>query len=188
MKKLLALVVVAVALGWGAVLLDFGADASDPATDGDDSSAEPRDAREPGERRPSKYRKPTDPGAEEPTDPSEPERPPPAENRHHPEFLELGQLYATEPRDGDWALAHEERLKALLRGAETRRSVHIHCRATVCRLTVEAGSQRDLIEVLDLEGVRALTYLSEESPYSLEGGSLTVYYRRTGDPEPDALP
>lgn len=186
MKKLVALVVVAVALGWGALALNV-----------DDSSPPPPQQSAPvaddveGDRAEAPREHASTPQVEAHAMQAEPEPPPttlpsvapgPEERPVDPEFEMMARLYATEPRDGEWALAHEQRMAQMLESPETKEVVHVHCRTTVCRLTVDRGAPRDLHRILAKPGVREATHLNDSSPYSFEAGSFTLYYRRIGDP------
>jgi hypothetical protein len=194
-KKLVALLIVAVALGWGALALNVDGDPAPtpghkPIASDDDQDAIASDA--PTRNAPTMPRAKTTP-ALEPQANAVPEAPgnalpavaPGPETRpDDPEFEARSRLYANEPRDGTWATKHEARMAEMLESPETPTVAHVHCRTTVCRITVDGGAPRDLARILARPGVREATGLDESSPYAFEAGAFTLYYKRTGDLEP----
>lgn len=187
MKKLVALIAVAVALGWGALALNVDNDSS-PAQE---SAPVARDVDDDRPEAPREHA-PTPHVAVHAVE-AEPEAPlhalpsvapGPEERPVDAEFEMMARLYVTEARDGDWALKHEQRMAEMLESPETKESVHVHCRTTVCRLTVARGAPQDLLHILAKPGVREATHLDASSPYAFEAGAFTLYYRRIGDPEP----
>lgn len=98
-----------------------------------------------------------------------------------PEFKELEERYGTEARDGSWAQEQERRVGALFanRAIETN-LVLLNCQRTICRLVLE-GSQPDLFaQLLHIPKLQMETGLGTQSPYSLRGGQLSLYFRRDG--------
>jgi hypothetical protein len=116
--------------------------------------------------------------AREPGAASEPEPGELGEGVLSPEFVELERSYVDEPREGPWALAHEQRVRALLRAAPVgRHVVLVSCQQTVCRIVIEPASADAFAQLTQVPGLREATGLGSATPYSLRGGQLSVYFR-----------
>jgi len=99
-----------------------------------------------------------------------------------PDFVELERQYADEPRDGEWALAEEQRVRALLRNQPLEKSVVlVHCQQSVCRMVLESDSADAFKQLLEVPGLREETALAPQTPYSLQSGQLALYFRRPED-------
>jgi len=99
-----------------------------------------------------------------------------------PDFVELERQYADEPRDGEWALAEEQRVRALLRNQPLEKNVVlVHCQQSVCRMVLESDSPDVFKQLLEVPGLREETSLAPQTPYSLQSGQLALYFRRPED-------
>jgi hypothetical protein len=105
-----------------------------------------------------------------------------------PEYAEIEQSYADEPRDGPWATAEEQRIRSVLGGSAIGEQVAlVHCQDTVCRIVLESDSPQAFEQLLQVPGLPAATGLAPGSPYSLRGGQLSVYFhgrRENAQPAP----
>ncbi|MFI5308563.1 MAG: hypothetical protein ACHQ53_14485 [Polyangiales bacterium] len=96
-----------------------------------------------------------------------------------PDFVELERQYSDEPRDGEWALAEEQRVRELLRDQPLAKDVVlVHCQQTVCRMVLESDSPDIFKQLIDVPGLREETSLGPQTPYSLQSGQLAVYFRK----------
>ena len=96
-----------------------------------------------------------------------------------PEFVEYQTAYAYEARDGQWARPKEKRLRDLIRAAGlAEQVVVVNCRTTVCRIQLAVGEGEGLQQLLDVPGGASELGLSEDTPYSLRAGQLSVYGKR----------
>jgi hypothetical protein len=94
-----------------------------------------------------------------------------------PEYQELEHHYVEEARDGVWAPAHEQSVRALLRDRDLNEKVAlVHCQASVCRIVLQTDSNAAFTQLLDVPGLREETALGPQSPYSLRSGQLSVYF------------
>jgi len=95
-----------------------------------------------------------------------------------PEFTELERGYVDEPREGPWALAHEQKVRELLRAAPLGQHVAlVSCQQTVCRIVIEPAGADAFAQLTQVPGLREATGLGPATPYSLRGGQLSVYFR-----------
>jgi hypothetical protein len=94
-----------------------------------------------------------------------------------PEYTELERHYVEEPRDGEWAVAQEQRIRELFRDQPLAEKVAIvNCQQTVCRIVLETGSNDGWQQLLQVPGLTQQTKLAPQSPYSLRSGQLSVYF------------
>jgi hypothetical protein len=107
-----------------------------------------------------------------------------------PEYARFEHSYADEPRDGEWAPAHEQRIRELLHDAALADKVAlVHCQQSVCRIVLETDSPDVWNQLLAVPGLPDETALSPQSPYSLRSGQLSVYFHPTSsEPEPSRQP
>lgn len=98
-----------------------------------------------------------------------------------PEYAEMERSYAHEPRDGAWAEAEEQRLRALLgKSSVASEVVLVNCQETLCRVMFESDDYDLYRRLLSVPGFRDLTGLEPSSPYSHRSGQLSVYFPRRG--------
>jgi hypothetical protein len=94
-----------------------------------------------------------------------------------PEYTELERHYVDEPRDGEWSMQEEQRIRELLHGQPLSEKVAlVNCQQTVCRIVLETGSNDAWQQLLQVPGLAELTKLTPQSPYSLRSGQLSVYF------------
>ena len=98
-----------------------------------------------------------------------------------PEYAEMERAYTHEPRDGEWAEAEEERLRAMLAATPFASAVGlVNCQETVCRLLFESDDNLLYDRLLASRAFTQATGLSRSSPYSHRSGQLSVYFQRRG--------
>ncbi len=114
---------------------------------------------------------------------AEPDAPQAADTRElgqgvgSPQLAALEHDYVEEARDGPWALAEEQRVRALLRGQPLAPDVVlVHCQQSVCRMVLQTDSADAFQQLLQVPGLSAETALDGSSPFSLHGGQLAVYF------------
>ena len=96
-----------------------------------------------------------------------------------PEFVQLETDYSSEPRDGAWAVAEEQRTRSLIQKHPISKQLALlNCQDSVCRILLETKSKDAFEQLLSVPGLAAATGLSASSPHSLRSGQLSVYYRR----------
>jgi hypothetical protein len=96
-----------------------------------------------------------------------------------PEYAAIEQDYALETRDGKWALAEEQRLRAALASSAVGPQVLlVSCQDSVCRIVLYAASVEAFQQQLQAPGFSAATGLSASTPYSLHDGQLSLYVRK----------
>jgi hypothetical protein len=94
-----------------------------------------------------------------------------------PEYAEIEQGYVNEARDGVWAMAEEQRIRAVLSGSAVSPQVAlVHCQQTVCRVVLETDSPDAFQQLVQVPGFTAATGVGPSTPYSLRGGQLSVYF------------
>jgi hypothetical protein len=198
-KRVVLLALAAAAFMWVGALLDFGRRSREtPAATGTELAAQPSGAPEPGpppprvagprERKPSglfgKLTQRLSRGATAPAV-QEPAPPPPKEETQgelgtasrSPAYAKLERNYAAEPRNDEWANAQEHRIRGLLQSAALYKKVAlINCQDTVCRIVLDGVTPSAFDEILRVPGLREETKLDPQSPYSLRGGQLTLYF------------
>jgi hypothetical protein len=95
-----------------------------------------------------------------------------------PEYVEIEEGYVNEPRDGPWATAEEQRVRAVLGGSAVAKDVAlVHCQDTVCKIVLQTDSADAFERLVQVPGISAATGIGPSTPYSLRGGQLSVYFR-----------
>jgi hypothetical protein len=95
-----------------------------------------------------------------------------------PEYVEIEQGYVNEPRDGDWAMVEEQRVRAVLGNSAVAEQVAlVHCQETVCKVVLQTDTPEAFERLLKVPGISAATGIDRSTPYSLRGGQLSVYFR-----------
>jgi hypothetical protein len=96
-----------------------------------------------------------------------------------PEFKSLHERYARETRDGTWAFAQEQRVRALF--ANHPLAAHVvllNCQTSVCQLVLEGNAPDLVAQLWYVPNLRRETGLGPNSPYSFRGGQLSLYFER----------
>ena len=102
-----------------------------------------------------------------------------AEGVLSPDYTEHARKYGGEPRDGAWAPAQEQRVRALLATQPWANEVTVvNCQQTVCRIMLETdpGATDAFERLLSVPGLREATGIGPTTPYSLRTGELSVYF------------
>lgn len=103
-----------------------------------------------------------------------------------PEFKELEQQYADDARDEARAEHTEHELRQLFKDHPLANKLAVlNCQTEICRLVLEDIGSEDVSELLYLPGLRRLTGLGPDSPYSLRAGQFSLYFRA---PPPPSAP
>jgi hypothetical protein len=103
-----------------------------------------------------------------------------------PEYKALHARYAHETRDGVWAFEQEQRIPALF--ANHPLAAHVvllNCQTTVCQLVLEGDAPDLVAQLWYVPNLRRETGLRPDSPYSLRGGQLSLYFQRAELPYDD---
>lgn len=94
-----------------------------------------------------------------------------------PEYTEIEESYVNEPRDGAWATAQEQRVRAVLGNSAVAKGVAlVHCQESVCRIVLQTDTADAFQQLLQVPGLSAATGVGPSTPYSLRGGQLSVYF------------
>jgi hypothetical protein len=102
-----------------------------------------------------------------------------------PGYVAAEHNFAGEARDGAWASAQEQRVRALLEPQAWSDHVAVlNCQQSTCRMVIETDSvtREPFDQLLAVPGLSDATGIASGTPYSLHNGQLALYFT------PSALP
>jgi hypothetical protein len=101
------------------------------------------------------------------------------------EFARTEQKFASEPRDGAWASAQEERVRSLLAPQDWSNHVAVvDCQQSTCRMVIETDSEttEPFRQLIAVPGLADATGIGSGTPYSMRSGQLSLYFTPPADP------